>query len=68
MAKSINQANISAGALAKYKIPVPPLAEQKKIVAEISSYEAEITKAQAVMDSVASRRQAILSKYEIILS
>ena len=68
MAKSINQANISAGALAKYKIPVPPLPEQKKIVAEVSSYEAEITKAQAVMDSASTRKQAILRKHEIILS
>ena len=53
--------------LKQMKIPVPPLPEQKKIVTEISSYEAEIAKAQAVMDSAPSRKQAILSKYGIIL-
>ena len=49
-------------------VTLPPLEEQKQIAAEVSSYEAEIIKAQAVMDSVASRKQAILKKYGIILS
>ncbi len=53
--------------LKQMKIPIPPLAEQKMIVAEVSSYEAEIAKAQAVMDSVSARKQAILRKYGIIL-
>jgi len=54
--------------LKQMRIPVPPLSEQKQIVAEVSSYEAEITKAQAVMDSASARKQAILQKHGIILS
>jgi len=54
-------------AIPNYIIPVPPMAEQKKIVAEVSSYEAEIIKAQAVMDSVSARKQDILQKHGIIL-
>ena len=66
MAKSINQANIGGGTLAKYMIPVPPLPDQKKIVAEVVKYEAEIAKAKAVMDSASARKQAILRKYGVI--
>ena len=66
MSKSINQANIGGGTLAKYMIPVPPLPDQKKIVAEVVKYEAEIAKAKAVMDSAPARKQAILRKYGVI--
>ena len=66
MAKSINQANIGGGTLAKYMIPVPPLPDQKKIVAEVVKYEAEIAKAKAVMDFAPARKQTILRKYGVI--
>lgn len=66
MSKSINQANIGGGTLAKYMIPVPPLPDQKKIVAEVVKYEAEIAKAKAVMDSAPARKQAILRKYGVV--
>ncbi|SHJ13313.1 Type I restriction modification DNA specificity domain-containing protein [Rubritalea squalenifaciens DSM 18772] len=33
MSKSVNQANINASKLKEYKIPVPPLSEQERIVA-----------------------------------
>ena len=45
------------------QIPVPPLAEQQKIVAEIETYEAKIATAKAVMNSAAAKKQAILDKY-----
>ncbi len=54
--------------LKQMKIPVLPLVEQKKIVTEVSSYEEEIVKAQAVMDSASARKQAILRKYGIIFA
>lgn len=47
-------------------IPVPPLSEQKKIVAEVVKYESEIAKAKEVMDSAPVRKQAILRKYGVI--
>ena len=48
------------------EILVPPLSEQKRIVAEVVKYEAEIAKAKAVMDSAPARKQAILRKYGVI--
>ena len=45
---------------------MPSLDEQKKIVAEVVKYEAEIAKAKAVMDSASIRKQAILRKYGVI--
>ena len=44
-------------------IPVPPLTEQEKIVAEVSGYEAEIAKAQAVMAGCADRKKAVLERW-----
>lgn len=45
------------------EIPVPSLTEQEKIVAEVSGYEAEIAKAQAVMAGCADRKKAVLERY-----
>ena len=48
-----------------YIVPIPPLDEQKKIVAEVSAYESEISKAKAVMESALARKQAILRKFGV---
>lgn len=61
--KSINQANINATVMRNIKVPVPPLAEQKKFVAKIEALEKQISEAQAVIDGAAARKQAILQKY-----
>jgi len=63
MSKAINQANISAGLLKRYQIPVPPLAEQQRIVSEIEGYEIQITTAQTIMASASTRKHAILEKW-----
>lgn len=47
----------------KYKIPMPNIDEQKRIVAQIEALELEITKARALIDNAASEKQAILDKY-----
>ena len=60
------QPNINAQQYSNLLIPVPTLDEQKKIVAEVVKYEAEIAKAKAVMDSAPARKQAILRKYGVI--
>lgn len=49
-----------------YIVPVPPLDKQKKIVAEVMSYESDIAKAKAVMESASVRKKAILLKYGVI--
>ncbi|MCT4614815.1 MAG: restriction endonuclease subunit S [Marinifilaceae bacterium] len=49
--------------LEEFKIPVPPLAYQKKLVAKIEKLEKEITKAQEIINSVASEKQAVLDQY-----
>lgn len=46
-----------------YSIPVPPLSEQERIIREIEGYEAEIRKAEAVMQGAEVRKSAILQKY-----
>lgn len=47
----------------KYKIPMPNIDEQKRIVAQIEVLESEITKARTLIENAASEKQAILDKY-----
>lgn len=47
----------------KYKIPMPCIGEQKRIVAQIEVLELEITKARTLTENAASEKQAILNKY-----
>ena len=45
------------------QIPVPPIAEQQRIVSEIETCEAEIAKAKAVMAGCAERKKHVLDKW-----
>lgn len=63
MSKSINQANISAGLLKQYEIPLPSMEQQKEIVAQIEIYETEIGKSQKIINSYSEKKDAILDKY-----
>lgn len=47
----------------KYRIPIPSIDEQKRIVSQIETLELEITKARTLIDNAASEKQAILDKY-----
>ena len=47
----------------KYKIPMPHIDEQKRIVSQIEALELEITKARTLIENAASEKQAILDKY-----
>lgn len=42
---------------------VPSLESQQRIIVQVEQYEAEIRKAQAIMDGCAARKKAILDKY-----
>lgn len=63
MSKSVNQANINGTLLKAYRIPVPPIEEQEKIVAEIEKLDAEIAKAQQIIDNAPAQKTAILKKH-----
>ncbi|WP_299099258.1 N-6 DNA methylase [uncultured Alistipes sp.] len=47
----------------KYRIPIPPIEEQKRIVSQIEALELEITNARNLIENAASEEQAILDKY-----
>ena len=54
----INRNNVYA-----LQIPVPPPDVQQQLAAEVKKLEAEITKAQVVIDNATERKNAILTKY-----
>lgn len=47
----------------KYRIPIPPIEEQKRIVSQTEDLEQEITKARNLIENATSKKQAILDKY-----
>lgn len=47
----------------KYRIPTPPIDEQKRIVSQIEVLELEVTKARDLIENAANEKQAILNKY-----
>ena len=63
MSKSINQANIGGGTLAKYKIPVPPMSVQNKLAEKLEKLEAEIAAASKIIAGASAQKAAILDKY-----
>lgn len=63
MSKSINQANIGGGTLAKYKIPVPPMSVQNKIAEKLEKLEAEIAAANKIIAEAPAKKAAILDEY-----
>ncbi|HFG0565358.1 Probable type I endonuclease-methyltransferase fusion protein [Flavobacterium psychrophilum] len=46
-----------------FKIPLPPLSEQQKIVSEIEKIEAKITTLETEIASIPKQKEAILKKY-----
>ena len=55
---SINKDDID-----NFRIPMPSINEQKRIVAEIEALEMEINNARTTIENAASEKQAILDKY-----
>lgn len=56
--KSLNQ-----GLLSSIKVPLPSLAEQKKIAAKIEKIELQIEAQEKIITQAASQKEAILSKH-----
>ncbi len=63
MSKSINQANINGTILKSYKIPLPPLSEQQKIVSEIEKIEEKINVLEKENAEIPKQKEAVLKKY-----
>ncbi len=61
--KSINQANINATIMRNIKVPVPPLAEQQRIVAEVAAEQLAIAAAESIIAAAPARKQVILEHY-----
>jgi type I restriction enzyme M protein len=57
------QPHVYADDLAKIEIPLPPLSEQQRIVAEIEKIEAQITELEQELSSVPQEKEAVLKKY-----
>lgn len=55
--------SINASDIDNFLIPVPPLAEQQKIVDQISALEEQIAAAKKIIADVPARKQAILDKW-----
>ena len=57
------QPKLSQVNMNRIMIPVPPLAEQEKIVQQIEILETQIAQAQKIIDDAPQQKQAILQKY-----
>ncbi|MDV3462273.1 restriction endonuclease subunit S [Elizabethkingia anophelis] len=63
MSKSVNQANINGTILKSYKIPLPPIYEQQKIVTQIEYLENKIAKLEKEIAEIPKQKEVILWKY-----
>ena len=63
LAGGMTYPEISKSAIGNYKIPVPPLSEQKKIVARIEKLETEIAALQKEAEAFSERKSAVLRKW-----
>lgn len=62
-AKGVAQPGLSIQKIITLTTPVPPLAEQQKLVAAVEALEKQISGSRQVIASAAGRKQAILKKY-----
>ena len=63
MSKSVNQANINGTILKSYRIPLPPISEQQKIVSEIEKIEVKINLLEKEIADIPKLKEAVLKKY-----
>ena len=63
IAPQMAQKNINVEILKPIKVAVPPLAAQKKFVAEIEALDKAIAAAQATLVAAPAKKQAIMQRY-----
>jgi type I restriction enzyme M protein len=60
--RAVNQANISAAALAGYEIPLPPLEEQRRIVAELDAQAGQMEAVRGLIPRFEAKIQCALDR------
>lgn len=60
---SSGQIELTLSTIAHISFPVPSLAEQEKIIAEVNDLEAQITALEAKMAQAGEQKKAVLDKY-----
>lgn len=63
MTGSSGHRRVPATFYANLDVPVPPLADQQKLVAKIEVLERDIASAQAVIAAAPAKKQAIMEHY-----
>ena len=60
--RAVGQSNISASSLAGYQIPLPPLSEQRRIVAELDAEAAQIESVRALIPRTEAKIHRVLAR------
>jgi type I restriction enzyme M protein len=60
--RAIGQSNISASSLAGYEIPLPPMAEQRRIVSELDAEAAQMEAVRALLPRFEAKIQRVLDR------
>jgi len=63
IAPQMAQKNINIEILKSIKVPIPPLAEQQRLIAEVEVLEKNIAAAQTTIAAAPARKQAIMQRY-----
>ena len=60
--RAVGQSNISASSLADYKIPLPPLEEQRRIMAELDAEAAQMEAVRSLIPRFEAKIQRVLDR------
>ena len=63
IAPQMAQKNINVEILKPIRVPAPPLAEQRRLVAEVDTEQRAIAAAESVIAATPAKKQAILERH-----